>query len=41
MEERNAQLEQSESQGGGEGKRSGRYVGTAETSEELAEWRRL
>ena len=32
---------QSESQVGGEGKRSGRLVGAAETSKERAEWRRL
>ena len=41
MEERSEWPEQSESQIGGEGKRSGRLVGAAETSKGLAEWRRL
>ena len=38
MEERTGQQRQSESQTGGEEKRSGRLVGAAETSKELAEW---
>ena len=40
MEERTGRRGQNESQIEGE-KRSGRFVGAAETSEELAEWRRL
>ena len=41
MEERTEGRGQNESQIGGEQKRSGRLVGTAETSKELAERRRL
>ena len=41
MEERTKRRRQSESQVGGEEMRSGRLVGAAETSKELAEWRRL
>ena len=41
MEKRTGRREQNESQIGGKEKRSGRIVGTAETSKEHAEWRRL
>ena len=41
MEERTGWQGQSESQIGGEEKRSGRLVGAVETSKERAEWRRL
>ena len=41
MEERIRWREQGKSQIGGEEKRNGRLVGAAETSKELAEWRRL
>ena len=41
MEERTGWRGQNKSQIGGEEKRNGRLVGAAETSKELAEWRRL
>ena len=41
MEERTAWRGQNESQIGGEEKRNGRLYGAAETSKQLAEWRRL
>ena len=41
MEERSGWRGQNESQIGGEEMRSGRLVGAAETSKELAQWRRL
>ena len=41
MEERTGWRGENESQTGGEEKRNGRLYGAAETSKELAEWRRL
>ena len=41
MKERTGWRGQNESQIGGEEKRNGRLVGAAETSKELAEWRKL
>ena len=41
MEERTGWRGQNESQIGGEEKKNGRLYGVAETSKELAEWRRL